>query len=73
MLMWLPPSSELEVTTGRIEAAHCGGRGPHKAIHNIHRQSKSHPNPAPTVVAHPSSGEEEILGLRSQDFLFGAS
>jgi hypothetical protein len=27
MLMWLPPSSELEVTTGRIEAAHCGGRG----------------------------------------------
>ena len=27
MLMWLSPSSELEVTTGRIEAAHCGGRG----------------------------------------------
>jgi hypothetical protein len=41
---------------------------PYKAIHNIHRQSKSHPNPAPTVVAHPSNGEEEILGLRSQDF-----
>jgi hypothetical protein len=27
MLMWLTPSSELEVTTRRIEAAHCGGRG----------------------------------------------
>src|SRR6516165_6563243 len=27
MLMWLPSSSELEVTTGRIEAAYCDGKG----------------------------------------------
>ena len=26
MLMWLPPSSELEVTTCRNEAAYCDGR-----------------------------------------------
>ena len=73
MLMWLPPSSELDVTTVESKRRIAAEMEPYKAIHNIHRQSKSHPNPAPTVVAHPSSGEEEILGLRSQDFLFGAS
>jgi hypothetical protein len=26
MWVWLTPSSELEVTTGRIEATYCGGR-----------------------------------------------
>ena len=48
MLMWLPPSSELDVTTVESKRRIAAEGGPCKAIYIIHRQSKSYPSPAPT-------------------------